>query len=96
MIEMKKSGHKLDYVVQIINYVYFVSREAVYDLHFPILRFRIPPPLALRDCYIPDELHDVICCVHSCYPKFAGTTYDLEILIVLQFYLLQKMRIIYR
>ena len=44
MIKMKKSGHKLDYVVQIINYVYFVSREAVYDLHFPILRFRIPPP----------------------------------------------------
>ena len=46
MIEMKQSGHKLDYVVQIINYVCFVSREAVgqYDLHLLILRLRIPPP----------------------------------------------------
>ena len=46
MIEMTYSRHKLDYVVQIINYVYFVSREAVYayDLHLLILRFRILPP----------------------------------------------------
>ena len=53
--------HKLDYVVQTINYVCFVSREAVgqYDLHLPILRLRIPPPPVLRDCYIPDDMHDV-------------------------------------
>ena len=36
----------MDYIVQINNYVYFVSREAVYDLHLLILRFRIPPPLS--------------------------------------------------
>ena len=83
MIEMKYSHHKLDYVVQIINYVYFVSREAVYDLHLLILRFRIPPPPALRDCYIPDDMHDVKCCVPYCYTKFASTTYDVETLIVL-------------
>ena len=59
-------------------------------LHLLILRFRIPPPPALRDCYIPDDMHDVKCCVHYCYTIFASTTYDVEILIVLQFYLLQK------
>ena len=49
-----------------------------------------PPPPALRDCYIPDDMHDIKCCVHYCYTIFVSTTYDVEILIVLQFYLLQK------
>ena len=50
----------------------------------------MPPFPALRDCYIPDDMYDVKCCVPYCYTKFASTTYDVEILIVLQFYLLHK------
>ena len=49
-----------------------------------------PPPPALRDGYIPDDMYDVKCCVPYCYTKLASTTYDVEVLIVLKFHLLQK------